>query len=135
MVPTQLLGRSGIETTALGVGGHLGLLTDSNDPAQRRAEAIRAVRRATELGVRYFDTSPMYGSGESELYLGAGLAALDGEMRAQLTVSTKVGTHPDRPHAYGADDVRWCYENSRQIYSAPLILSLFTIQVPMRIWT
>jgi D-threo-aldose 1-dehydrogenase len=115
MVPKQLLGRSGIETTALGVGGHLGLLTDSNDPAQRRAEAIRAVRRATELGVRYFDTSPMYGGGESELHLGAGLAALDGEMRAQLTVSTKVGTHPDRPHAYGADDVRWCYENSRQI--------------------
>ena len=52
VTPTQLLGRSGIETAALGVGGHLGLLTDSNDPAQRRAEAIRAVRRATGLGVR-----------------------------------------------------------------------------------
>ena len=51
-----------------------------------------------------------------KLYHKAGLfAALDGEMRAQLTVSTKVSTHPDRPHAYGTDDVRWCYENSRQI--------------------
>ena len=115
MLPMQSLGRSGVETTALGVGGHLGLLRESDDPQERRAEAIRAVQRAVELGVRYFDTSPMYGAGESEQHLGAGLAALEKAVRAQLTVSTKVGTHPDRPHAYGADDVRWCYENSRAL--------------------
>lgn len=115
MLPVQSLGRSGITTTALGVGGHLGLLQDSQDPARRRDEAVRTVRRAVELGVRYFDTSPMYGAGESEEHLGAGLAALDAQTRAGLTVSTKVGTHPDRPHRYGADDVRWCYDNSRRL--------------------
>ena len=115
MLPVQSLGRSGIETTAIGVGGHLGLLNDSDDPARRREEGIRAVQRAVELGVRYFDTSPMYGAGESEQHLGAGLASLDAETRAGLTVSTKVGTHSERRHHYGADDVRWCYDNSRQI--------------------
>ena len=66
MLPVQPLGRSGITTTTLGVGGHLGLLHDSDDPARRRDEAVRTVRRAVERGVRYFDTSPMYGAGESE---------------------------------------------------------------------
>ena len=73
------------------------------------------MRRAIELGVRYFDTSPMYGACEAEQHLGAGLASLDADTRAGLTVSTKVGTHPDRRHHYGADDVRWCYDNSREI--------------------
>ncbi len=115
MLPVQSLGRSGIETTALGIGGHLGLLNDSDDPAKRRDEAIRAVRRAVDLGVRYFDTSPAYGACESEEHLGAGLAALDPEARAGLTVSTKVGTHPQRRNHYLADDIRWCYDSSRQL--------------------
>jgi aryl-alcohol dehydrogenase-like predicted oxidoreductase len=36
-------------------------------------------------------------------------------MRQQLTISTKVGTHPQRPHQYGTDDIRWCYQNSREL--------------------
>ena len=115
MLSTKPLGNTGIETTNLGVGGHLGLLNDSDDPVRRQDEGIRTVQRAVERGVRYFDTSPMYGAGEAEKHLGAGLATLDAEVRAGLTVSTKVGTHPDRRHHYGADDVRWCYDNSREI--------------------
>lgn len=115
MLPVQSFGRSGIETTAIGVGGHLGLLNDSDDPTRRRDEGIRAVQRAVELGVRYFDTSPMYGACEAEQNLGAGLASLDAETRAGLTISTKVGTHPERRNHYGAADVRWCYDNSREI--------------------
>ena len=115
MLSIQPLGNTGIETTNLGVGGHLGLLNDSDDPARRQDEGIRTVQRAVELGVRYFDTSPMYGAREAEEHLGAGLATLDAEVRAGLTVSTKVGTHPDRQHHYGAADVRWCYDNSRKI--------------------
>jgi len=115
MVSIKPLGNTGIETTNLGVGGHLGLLNDSDDPARRQDEGIRTVQRAVERGVRYFDTSPMYGACEAEKHLGAGLATLDAEVRAGLTVSTKVGTHPDRRHHYGADDVRWCYDNSREI--------------------
>ena len=115
MLSIKPLGNTGIETTNLGVGGHLGLLNDSDDPARRQDEGIRTVQRAVERGVRYFDTSPMYGAGEAEKHLGAGLATLDAEVRAGLTVSTKVGTHPDRRHHYGADDVRWCYDNSREM--------------------
>ena len=115
MVSIKPLGNTGIETTNLGVGGHLGLLNDSDDPARRQDEGIRTVQRAVERGVRYFDTSPMYGAREAEEHLGAGLATLDAEVRAGLTVSTKVGTHPDRQHHYGAADVRWCYDNSRKI--------------------
>ena len=115
MLSIQPLGNTGIETTNLGVGGHLGLLKDSDDPTRRQDEGIRTVQRAVELGVRYFDTSPMYGAREAEEHLGAGLATLDAEVRAGLTVSTKVGTHPDRQHHYGAADVRWCYDNSRKI--------------------
>ena len=115
MLSIKPLGNTGIETTNLGVGGHLGLLNDSDDPARRQDEGIRTVQRAVERGVRYFDTSPMYGAREAEKHLGAGLATLDAEVRAGLTVSTKVGTHPDRRHHYGADDVRWCYDNSREM--------------------
>ena len=111
----RTLGCSGVEVTVLGVGGHIGLLWDDNDPVRRRDEAIRLVQRAVALGIRYFDTSPAYGACESEEHLGAALATLDAETRSSLTISTKVGSHPDRLYRFGADDVRWCYENSRRL--------------------
>lgn len=53
------------------------------------ADAARAtVDRAWEMGVRYFDTAPLYGSGLAEQRLGAALAA---RPRDEYTVSTKVG--------------------------------------------
>ena len=119
MLARKSLGRTGIEVSSLGVGGFLGLLLDPEaTPAQCEAAGVEAVRRAVELGVRYFDTSPAYGNGLSERHLAAGLAALDPEVRAGLTVSTKVGTHPERRYAYGADDVRWCFDGSRELLGA-----------------
>jgi D-threo-aldose 1-dehydrogenase len=95
----------------LGVGGFIGaLIDDTASDTQRQDAAIAAVNRAIDLGVRYFDTSPAYGT--AERYLGAALSTLATDVRDQLTVSTKVGTHPDRRNTYGADDVRWCYETS-----------------------
>ncbi len=115
MLAGKTLGRTGLEVSSLGVGGFLGLLLDPEaTPAQCEATGVEAVRRAVALGVRYFDTSPAYGDGHSERHLAAGLAALDPEVRAGLTVSTKVGTHPERRYAYGADDVRWCFDGSRE---------------------
>jgi aryl-alcohol dehydrogenase-like predicted oxidoreductase len=53
------------------------------------AEAARAtIDRAWELGVRHFDTAPLYGSGIAEERLGAALAA---RPREEYTISTKVG--------------------------------------------
>ncbi|MGD9797942.1 MAG: aldo/keto reductase, partial [Acidimicrobiia bacterium] len=51
-------------------------------------QAVATVRGAFEVGVRYFDTAPLYGVGKSERRLGLGLRDLP---RDQLTVSSKVG--------------------------------------------
>ena len=46
------------QVTELGVGGYIGNLTDeSASDSARQDAAIAAVRRAIELGVRYFDTA------------------------------------------------------------------------------
>jgi aryl-alcohol dehydrogenase-like predicted oxidoreductase len=58
-----------------------GLLVRGEYPAMRRA-----VARAIELGLNYFDTAPLYGDGQSEVNLGAILR----ELRADVVVGTKV---------------------------------------------
>src|SRR5580693_9323013 len=52
------------------------------------AEAEETVRQAWTLGLRYFDTAPLYGHGLSERRVGA---ALTGEARDSFLLSTKVG--------------------------------------------
>lgn len=51
-------------------------------------DALDAVARAWELGVRHFDTAPLYGHGLAEERLGRGLL---GRSRDELTFATKVG--------------------------------------------
>jgi len=51
-----------------------------------RAEMVRAVSRAIELGINYFDTARIYGDGKSESNLGAVLK----EVGADVLVGTKV---------------------------------------------
>jgi aryl-alcohol dehydrogenase-like predicted oxidoreductase len=51
-------------------------------------ERLRAVGRALEAGVRYFDTAPLYGDGRSEENLGRALARLD--QGREALVGTKV---------------------------------------------
>ncbi len=50
--------------------------------------AAAVVRRAYEMGIRYFDTAPIYGLGRSEARVGRALA---GVPRDEVVVSTKVG--------------------------------------------
>jgi len=74
-----------IELGALGLGtAPLGGLYEA--VADETAAAV--VERAWELGIRYFDTAPYYGSGAAERRLGA---ALRDRPREELVVSTKVG--------------------------------------------
>ena len=61
--------------------------------------ALAVVSRALELGIRYFDTAPYYGSGLAERRLGAALRA---RPREDVVVSTKVGRLL-RPDASGWD--------------------------------
>jgi D-threo-aldose 1-dehydrogenase len=84
------LGRSGLSVTRLGLGA--GFLSGMFGPVtEEEAEAI--VNRAWDLGVRYFDTAPLYGGGVGEQRLGLGLA---GKPREEFVVSTKVGRYLDR---------------------------------------
>lgn len=80
----RVLGRTGIEVSALGLGtAPLGGLYEAVD----EADAVATVRRAVELGVRLFDTAPLYGHGLAERRLGEGLRGLP----EKVVVSTKVG--------------------------------------------
>jgi D-threo-aldose 1-dehydrogenase len=76
-------------------------------------EALAVVGRAWDLGIRYFDTAPYYGSGVAERRLGA---ALEGRHRDELVVSTKVGRllvpGPPAAHWPGAPALRPVFDFS-----------------------
>ena len=79
----RMLGRTGLEVSALGFGcGAVGGLMVRGDAADQE----RAVARALELGINYFDTAAMYGNGESERNLGRVLKSL----KPEIYVGTKV---------------------------------------------
>src|SRR2546428_6361887 len=87
----RTLGRTGLRVGALGFGcGNVGGLLIRGTPAERE----RAVARALELGINYFDTAPIYGGGESETNLGQVIRAL----KPRLYVGTKFRV-PDVPAA------------------------------------
>lgn len=77
------LGRTGLDVSLLGFGcGAVGGLMVKGAAADQE----RAVRRALELGINYFDTAQMYGNGQSETNLGRVLKAL----KPDCYVGTKV---------------------------------------------
>src|ERR1700687_3409488 len=66
-------GRTGLDLSVLGFGcGAVGGLMIKGAASDQE----RAVWRALELGINYFDTAQMYGDGESERNLGRVLKAL-----------------------------------------------------------
>jgi aryl-alcohol dehydrogenase-like predicted oxidoreductase len=94
---TRRLGRSDLLVSALGLGTNaLGGSYRAPDVRQDGpvgygrvddAESIRAIHRALDLGVTYFDTADEYGCGRAERVLGR---ALQGR-RADVVISTKFG--------------------------------------------
>ncbi|MET7417523.1 aldo/keto reductase [Dactylosporangium sp. NPDC005555] len=107
MTETRKLGRSGIEVSALGIGcwaiggpfwagdRPLGWGEVDDD------ESIRAIRRALDLGVTFFDTANVYGAGHSERILEK---ALKGR-RDEAVIATKFGgTFDERTKRVGPDD-------------------------------
>lgn len=79
------LGRTGLEISEIVFGGGWvgGILIDADD-----AVKLDALRIATEAGINWIDTAPMYGQGQSELALGRLLPQLPEALRPRL--STKV---------------------------------------------
>jgi aryl-alcohol dehydrogenase-like predicted oxidoreductase len=82
------LGRTGLRVSMLGFGcGNVGGLIIRGAQQDR----VRAVARAMEAGINYFDTAPSYGNGQSEQNLGQVLR----ELKAEVYVGTKVRIAPE----------------------------------------
>ncbi|HVB17512.1 MAG TPA: aldo/keto reductase, partial [Stellaceae bacterium] len=87
-------GKTGLEVSALGFGcGAVGGLMVKGAAADQE----RAVWRALELGINYFDTAQMYGNGESERNLGRVLQTL----KPDCYVGTKVRLPATEPGQIG----------------------------------
>jgi predicted aldo/keto reductase-like oxidoreductase len=82
-IPRRALGRTGVEVSALALGGyHLGL-------AKTKREAIRIVREAIDAGVNFMDNAWEYHEGKSEEIMGEALAG----RRDEVFLMSKVCTH------------------------------------------
>jgi D-threo-aldose 1-dehydrogenase len=90
-----------IETTALGLGTAPlgGLFAPLSD-----ADAEATIAQAWTLGVRYFDTAPLYGFGLAERRLGRFLRE---QKRESFVISTKVGRLLRASSAAPAEDAQY----------------------------
>lgn len=84
------LGMTGLTVSEIGFGGW-GIGGDVNGsiaygPTSDR-ESLRALRRAFELGITFYDTSDFYGFGHSEELIGASFK----DVRDRVILATKVG--------------------------------------------
>jgi aryl-alcohol dehydrogenase-like predicted oxidoreductase len=94
-VDRRRFGKTGLDVSVLGFGcGAVGGLMVKGEAADQE----RAVARALELGINYFDTAQMYGNGESERNLGRVLKSL----KPDVYVGTKVRLPPTEPGRIGA---------------------------------
>jgi len=119
---TRRLGRSGIEVSALGMGCWAigGPFTRDGEPVGWGEvdddESLRAIQRALDLGITFFDTADVYGCGHSERLLARAFAG----KRDQVVIATKFGHvfDKERKDIYAADGspqyVRRCCEASLQ---------------------
>lgn len=93
---TRTLGRSGIEVSALGLGGWAigGAMGAGDQPLGYAGvdddESRAAIRQAVEMGVTLFDTADAYGAGHSERLLGEVLHS-----QPQVQIATKFGNTID----------------------------------------
>lgn len=96
----RLLGSTGLKLSVLGFGcGWVGGLMIKGSAADQ----ARAVLRAQELGINYFDTAPHYGNGASERNLGRALADT-GSGRAIVGTKTWVRVPTEGPISKGIAD-------------------------------
>jgi aryl-alcohol dehydrogenase-like predicted oxidoreductase len=106
----RVLGRSGIETSAVGmgcwaIGGPWEMMgRQAGWGAVDDVESTRAIHAALELGANLFDTAANYGAGRSERLLGTALRG----RRDQAVIVTKFGYEVDESArtvtAYGASE-------------------------------
>ncbi|SFP59476.1 aldo/keto reductase [Parafilimonas terrae] len=115
---TRILGKSGLEVSALGLGC-MGL-TFGYGPATNEADAIKLIQRAIELGVTFFDTAEAYTQGGNEKLLGKALKPY----RNKVVIATKFGFKNGNPKE-GVDStpqrIRTVAENSLKYLQTDVI--------------
>ena len=117
---TARLGGSDLDVSRVGLGcNQFGRKLDR--------EATRAVvEAALEVGVTFLDTADVYGSGESERFIGAAL----GERRAEVVLGTKFGQDESVPGLGGSrDHMRRALEASLERLQTDVI-DLYTYHRP-----
>lgn len=119
---TRRMGRTGMRPKSLALGAAW-LHQCPED------QAVKAIRRALELGIDYFDTYP----GHQEHRWAK---AFEGGWREKIYLQAKVGTHPERRKDFTAEGTRWSVENSlRELKTdyldAVLIHDPVTIEDPL----
>lgn len=82
---TRILGKSGLEVSAVGLGC-MGF-TQSYPPYPDKREAISVLRKAVELGVKFFDTAEVYSMYKNEELVGEALEPF----RNEVVIATKFG--------------------------------------------
>jgi aryl-alcohol dehydrogenase-like predicted oxidoreductase len=114
------LGRSGIEVSALGMGCWAigGPHARGGNPVGwgevNDAESVRALQRAFDLGVNFYDTADVYGCGHSEKLIAQAL----GDKRDDIVIATKAGytyieeTREAPGESGDPDYIRQCCEES-----------------------
>lgn len=85
----RMLGKSGLEVSALGLGC-MGL-SFGLGPASSKDDAIALIRGAVERGVTFFDTAQVYGPFTNEEVVGEALAPF----RGRVVIATKFGFNFD----------------------------------------
>jgi aryl-alcohol dehydrogenase-like predicted oxidoreductase len=90
-VKKRLLGKSGLEVSALGLGC-MGL-SFGFGPATEKNEAIRLIRTAYERGVTFFDTAEAYGPYANEELVGEAVEPF----RDKVVIATKFGFKEGTP--------------------------------------
>ena len=135
---TRTLGRSGIQVSAVGLGtariGGLGWQVDDRtvpDASVPIDADVRAIHRALDLGINFFDTADVYGCGRSERILGQALAG----RRHQAVIASKFGEtfdeqtrQPTREEITPAYIRRACEASLRRLNTTYLDLYLFHIR-------
>jgi predicted aldo/keto reductase-like oxidoreductase len=95
-MPYRVLGRTGVQVSALGLGGsHIG------NPKLSSAQAVKIIHAALDGGLSFMDNSWDYNEGESEKRLGK---ALKGGYRSRAFVMTKVDGRSKKEAARQLDE-------------------------------
>lgn len=109
---SKTLGRSGIKVSPMGlgcwaIGGRFKMngMHDGYGTVDDNV-SIKAIQRAVELGITFFDTADAYGTGHSEKILGKALKGL----RSKVVIATKFG------HTYNENTRELTGENSSKEY-------------------